>query len=140
MKKIKILSTIFLSCLLLTTGCGCKKKTIKAPELDIPENGQDIQNVVENKTEQVQGDYTVTNLGITAKGAMNYVNGTVTNNGKNTETIKVTLYLKNENDLILGKVDTIVESIAPAEVRNFEIGIMGDYRTVNKYQVIIEKQ
>lgn len=140
MKKSK---KIFISALIITlfiTGCGCKKKPEKTIDYVEPEGGNPIEEVVKNETQLVQGNYTFEGLNITSKGAMNYVNGKVTNNGNATKTIDVTLYLKTSEDLTLGKVYVTIENISKGETKDFSLEIMGDYTTVSKYIVEVTEK
>ena len=136
MKKIIqiLLITTFLFAI---TACGPKNN-----EKDNDDDNKEptIEEMVENKTIPTQGDIELINANITSSGSINIVTATLRNNGTSIMTFDATLYMKNEEGLTLGKLEQKVENLHPGDLREIKIEIMGDYTTVNSYELIIENQ
>ncbi len=135
----KKLSILLVSVLVFAaTGCGCENKT-KATETENNDGEQTIQEQVKNETKEDQEDMKVTDIQINEYGASNVVTGKVKNNKSNTRNIELTLKMYNsESKRLLGKVKTELKDLKGKEERTFEISIMGDYTTVDKFEVEVK--
>ncbi len=130
---------IFLALIMILSLVGCGKKAEPKKKDKAKEQEQTpIEKQVDDITKTKQGDLEFTNIKITAFGATNKVSAKVTNTGSKTLSFKAVLYMKNTAGLILGKVDKVVENLKSKASTDISIDIMGDYTTVNFFEVVVE--
>jgi uncharacterized protein YcfL len=137
MKMIKIVQLSVLT-LVLFIITACRIKNDNQENNNQQQNQLPIEESLNNKTIAKQSDIELSNVKITANGAINIVKATIKNNGTTSKTFDAVLYLKNKSGLILGKVSEKVESLASRKEKEISIEIIGDYTTVETYELIVE--
>jgi uncharacterized protein YcfL len=133
MKKIIMFSLLVLS-LLFVTSCGTKKVN----QINNNQNPSPIEESLDDETVLKQGNLELKNIKIIANGSINTVTAVIKNVGSKASTFDAVLYLKNKDGLTLGKVNQKISDLKANESRNISVEIMGDYTTVNTYELIIE--
>ena len=146
--KNKLLILLTAIMVFAVTGCGCENKTTETPENPKQEENMKEENTtpdktieeqVKNETKNNQDGVTLSNIKISEYGATNIITGKVKNTKSTTRNLKLTLKMYNsKTSKLLGKVNTEVKEIKSGEERNFEIKIMGDYTTVDKFEVEVK--
>lgn len=151
MKKIGLilLTSLFI---FTATACGCENKknnnnvnennnNTNVEDNQNNQNDQDItiEEQVKNETQEVQEDVIISNIKISEYGASNIVTGVVKNNRNEVRNIELVLKMYNSStSKLLGRVSTTITEFQPNEERNFEMSIMGDYTTVDKFEVEVK--
>jgi len=115
------------------TACGKKEET-----KPVENNSNDIEDVVDNKTDLTQGNFEFRNIKIESQGAINVIYVTIINKGTKTSDFLAVLYMNNKDGRTLGKVEKQINDLKAGESIDITIEIMGDYTTVNTYKVVIE--
>ena len=136
MKKIASYLLLFIMAFSLITGCG-KKEEPKNEE----ENKKPVEEQLNNSTKEEQEGIVFSNIRIEKKGATSYVRGNVENKTKAVDSFKVQLIMSNkETERVYGKQEIEIKDLAVNEKRNFEVSIMGDYGSVNNFEVKIVRE
>ena len=95
-----------------------------------------IEEQVKNITKNEQNDLKFSNVNIKEFGATILVSGRVKNLKKESRNVKITLKMYNsDSGKTLGIIDKTIELKSSGE-EEFELGIMGDYRTINQYELL----
>lgn len=95
-----------------------------------------IEEQVKNITKNEQNDLKFSNVNIKEFGATILVSGRAKNLKKESRTVKITLKMYNsDSGKTLGIIDKTIELKSSGE-EEFELGIMGDYRTINQYELL----
>ena len=136
MKKIASYLLLFIMAFALITGCGKKTEDPKGKDED-----PKVEDKLEDSTKKDQDGIVFSNIRIEKKGATSYVRGNVENKTKAVDSFKVQLIMSNkETERVYGRVDTEIKDLAVNEKRNFEVSIMGDYGSVNNFEVKIVRE
>ncbi len=131
MKSLKIIMALMAT--LTVTACGSKE-----PVKPIEETKElsDIEKQVKNDTDLSQDGIELSDIKISEYGASNLVTGKVQNTTSNERNIRLSLMMYNtETNRMLGAVEIEVKNFQPNETRTFELKIMGDYTTVDRYSI-----
>lgn len=141
--KNKLLILLISVLVFTVTGCGCENKTNNNDDISQEQtnNVEDktIEEQVKNETQENQEDITFSDIKIREFGASNIVSGKIKNNRSETRNVELTLKMYNSStSRLLGKVKTEVKDLKASEERIFEISIMGDYTTVDKFEVEVK--
>jgi hypothetical protein len=132
---------VFLIILLVTTlvACSCSKSEKSPKNKDNNQKQEEKkEEPVKDITEKKQGDIEFEDIKIEYRGAMNIVSAKVINNSSKTVNFKAVMYMKNGFGRTLGKVDQTIKNLKSGETTDISIEIMGDYRTVETFEVKIE--
>lgn len=101
-------------------------------------NSQTIEETLEDNTTKKQNDLVISDVNIREFGATNIASGKIQNTKNVARKIKVTLKMFNtQTGKTLG-LNNVVVDLAASETKDFEVGIMGDYTTVDTYEILTE--
>lgn len=98
----------------------------------------EIQKLVENQTENKQGQIELNDINIQSIGSNIVVAGKIKNEGSLIIRCDLTLNLYNEEEQLKGRQSVDIENLQSNEEREFEISIMGDYANLDNYKLVIE--
>lgn len=103
----------------------------------ISEDLPKIEELVNNSTKNIQGQYELQDLKINNQGTSINVEGKVKNNGS-ISSPKITMMLYDKEGNLKGKNETIIDNLESNTIRDFKINIIGDYLELDNYKIIIE--
>ncbi len=136
MKKIASYLLLFIMAFSLITGCGKKEEDPKDNEED-----PKVEDKLEDTTKKEQDGIVFSNIRIEKKGATSYVRGNVENKTKAVDSFKVQLIMSNkETERVYGRQEVEIKDLAVNEKRDFEVSMMGDYGSVNNFEVKIVRE
>jgi hypothetical protein len=100
-----------------------------------------IEELLTDQTEQIQGDFTVSNARVSSSGSQNTINATLTYIGTDASaTARVAFILFNtENNQLQGRKYITLENLVANEPRDFEIIIVGEYQNSNSFKIEVQK-
>lgn len=118
------------------TGCFNKKE----PTSTKKEPDKKIEEQIDNATKEKQEGMIFKDIKIVKQGATSYVRGTVENKSGKTENFKLQLIMSNsDTKRVYGRVETDIADLKDKEKREFEISIVGDYGSVDNFEVKVIK-
>ena len=140
-KNIKIIIGLVIALLVVTVGFFYLSNNPKEDNKTNPgqqNQGNDITDVVKDKTTLTQGDFVLSNISFSSEGAANVARGSIKNNGSSN---KVSLELKMKDSTtgrLVGTATEIIEGFGTNETKAFEISIIGDYTKANEFEIVVK--
>lgn len=118
--------------LFMVTGCFDKDEKIS--------NNNNNTKQLTNSTDNEQEGMRFSNIRIEKSGATSFVRGTVENKSGKEDTFKIQLVMSNkETKRVYGRAEVNIETLKVNEKRNFEVSMVGDYGSVDNFEIVILK-